>query len=246
MTANATQRHLVVLTGAGISVDSGIRSYRGADGLWEGHRLEEVATPEAWARDPATVWRFYQERRGALAGIEPNAAHRALAEAERRVARGGGSFTLVSQNVDDLHQRAGNDVLAMHGQLLELLCEVCGAVAVDREHLDPHAFVPCGACGFDRLRPNVVWFGELPHHLDAIERAIVRCTDFVAIGTSGVVYPAAGMLAAARELGRRTWVQSLDAPENLDPADRFRPGRAAEVVPGLIDEVLGGRSKGVG
>lgn len=225
---------LFVLTGAGISADSGVRTYRGAGGLWEGRRLEDVATPQAWAQDPRTVWRFYQERRRALAEVEPNAAHDALAELERGLRAAGGSLTLVSQNVDDLHQRAGSTTLAMHGQLLELLCEACGVVVVDRTHLDPNAFVPCVSCGHARLRPNVVWFGEVPHHLERIEAALLGCTDFVAIGTSGAVYPAAGLLAAARELGARTFVQGLDAPDNLDPRDRFEAGRAVEVVPALV------------
>jgi NAD-dependent deacetylase len=226
--------HVVVLTGAGISADSGVRTYRGAGGLWEGRRLEEVATPQAWAQDPRTVWRFYQERRRALATVRPNAAHLALAECERELRAVGGSLTLVSQNVDDLHQRAGSGVLAMHGQLCELRCESCGTVVVDRARFDADAFVPCANCGHPRLRPNVVWFGEVPHHLAQIESALVRCTDFAAIGTSGAVYPAAGLLAAARDLGARTWVQSLDAPENLDPRDRFLPGRAFDVVPALV------------
>ncbi|MEZ5980217.1 MAG: Sir2 family NAD-dependent protein deacetylase [Planctomycetota bacterium] len=149
----------------------------------------------------------------------------------------GGSFLLVSQNVDDLHERAGADVLSMHGQLLDLACETCRAVVRDREHVDAHEFVACPSCGAPRLRPDVVWFGEVPRGLDAIERALVDCTDFVAIGTSGVVWPAAGMLHAAREFGARTFVQALEA-ENLVRGDRFVQGRAADVVPGLLDELL--------
>lgn len=230
---------VVVLTGAGVSADSGVPTFRGAGGLWEGQRIEDVATPEAWAADPARVWRFYQLRRALLGRVEPNAAHRSLARLEREVLAAGGSFTLVSQNVDDLHQRAGSRVLDMHGQLARLRCERCGETVEDRSSVDPERFVPCAPCGFERLRPDVVWFGEIPRHLDAIERAVLAADHFVSIGTSGAVYPAAGFLSVARATGATTWVNSLDAPENLHPADRFLPGRAAEVVPAQVEEWIG-------
>jgi len=229
---------VVVLTGAGTSADSGLATFRGAGGTWEGYRVEDVATPEAWARDPALVWRFYQMRRAGLGAVEPNAAHFALARMERELHAAGHGFTLISQNVDDLHQRAGSTVLAMHGQLLQLACERCGTVTVDSEHLDPERFVPCDACGYERLRPDIVWFGELPKLLDEIEAALAACTHFVSIGTSGVVYPAAGLLARARERGALTFVNSLDQPENLHPTDRFLPGRAALVMPPAIERWL--------
>jgi NAD-dependent protein deacetylase/lipoamidase len=229
---------VLVLTGAGVSADSGVATFRGAGGLWEGHALEDVATPEAWRRDPALVWRFYQLRRAALATVAPNAAHRALVELERRLTATGARFTLVTQNVDDLHERAGSrNLLHMHGELAVLACERCAARERDLEHVDPAAFVPCPGCGHARLRPDVVWFGEMPYHMDAIEAALEECTHFLAVGTSGVVYPAAGFLAQARASGARTWVQALDAPENVGHADTFVPGRAAEALPMLLAEL---------
>lgn len=230
--------HYVILTGAGLSADSGLATFRGGGGLWEEHRVEDVATPEAWHRDPALVWRFYQHRRRALLEVEPNASHLALARLEREAASRGGSCAIVSQNVDDLHQRAGSEVLAMHGQLARLACEACGARFADLEHLDPERFVPCGACGHPRLRPDVVWFGEVPHHLDEIDAAVRRATRFLACGTSGAVYPAAGLIARAREWSAETFVNSLEEPANLRREDVYLPGHAAEVVPRLVEEWL--------
>ena len=224
---------IVVLTGAGISADSGVATFRGAGGLWEGQRVEDVATPEAWAARPALVWRFYQLRRASLPGVQPNAAHAALVELERSLVRRGGELTLVTQNVDDLHDRAGSRPLHMHGELAVLRCERCDARVRDLEHLDPQRFVPCPRCGHARLRPDVVWFGELPYFLDEIEAAVSRCTHFLAIGTSGAVWPAAGYLGLARARGAHTVVATLEAPGNLHPADEFIPGRAVEVVPAL-------------
>jgi NAD-dependent deacetylase len=228
---------IVVLTGAGISADSGVATFRGAGGLWEGRRLEDVATPGAWARDPRLVWRFYQERRAALGKVEPNPAHRALVAFEARCLAAGVAFLLVTQNVDDLHERAGSSPLHMHGELLKLRCEACDVVGENRLDLDPTRFVPCARCGHARLRPDVVWFGEMPYFMDEIATAVAACTRFVSIGTSGIVYPAAGFLAAARANGASTYVQSLDAPENLDRRDAFRPGRAAEATPALLEEL---------
>jgi NAD-dependent deacetylase len=232
------RHHVLVLTGAGVSADSGVRTFRDAGGLWEGHRVEDVATPDGWARDPALVWRFYQERRAQLRTVAPNAAHDALAALANTLDAFGHTFTLVTQNVDDLHDRAGSDVLHMHGELAKLRCEMCDTVVEDRVHLDPGRFVPCAACGHARLRPHIVWFGEMPFHLPEIERALRRCTHFLAIGTSGKVWPAAGMLQQARAAGAVTWVQALEPPDNLDGRDRYRQGRAAEVVPDLLGELL--------
>ena len=229
---------VLVLTGAGISADSGLATFRGPDGLWEGHRVEEVATPEAWRRDPALVWRFYQLRRAALAGVEPNAAHRALATLERGLDHAAVEFTLVTQNVDDLHDRAGSAPLHMHGELKRLRCEACGASLFDETQLDPAAFVPCPSCSAPRLRPDIVWFGELPLHMPAIEARLARASHVVVIGTSGLVYPAAGLLAAARANGATTIVNSLEEPANLHPRDRFLAGRAKDVVPALVEELL--------
>lgn len=229
---------VAVLTGAGISADSGLPTFRNAGGLWEGRRPEEVATPEAWRAEPELVWRFYQQRRAALGGVEPNAAHFALAAASEILAGRGGRLDLITQNVDDLHQRAGSEPLCMHGELAILRCPICGARRRDLEHTDPEEFIPCEACGHDRMRPDVVWFGEVPYFLDEIERILTAADLFISIGTSGAVYPAAGFLAAARQLGKTTWVQSLDEPDNLDPRDRFFPGRAVERVPELIEQLL--------
>jgi NAD-dependent deacetylase len=235
----APLHHVLVLTGAGISADSGVRTFRDADGLWEGHDVADVATPEGWQRDPRLVWRFYQERRAQLGTVEPNAAHHALAAFADALAEGGHGFLLVTQNVDDLHERAGSDVLHMHGELRCLRCERCETVVEDRLHHDPGRFVPCEACGHARVRPHIVWFGEVPFHLADIERALRRCTHFVAIGTSGKVWPAAGMLQQARAAGAATWVQSLDPPDNLAAVDRYHRGRAAVVVPALLAELAG-------
>lgn len=232
--ALAARAQLVVLSGAGISADAGLPTFRGAGGLWDGQPVEELATPRAWARDPARVWRFYQERRRRLLEVEPGPAHRALVELERWLVRGGGSFTLISQNVDDLHQRAGSRPLSMHGQLLELWCEACRRVCADRTSLDPQRFVPCPACGAARLRPHVVWFGEQPRHLEAIQSAVERADWFLAIGTSGAVYPAAGLLDLARQAGAATLVQALEPPLNLAPEDLFLAGRSAELLPALV------------
>jgi NAD-dependent deacetylase len=231
---------VVILTGAGISADSGLTTFRGAGGLWEGQRVEDVATPEAWRRDPARVWRFYQQRRAALATVAPNAAHHALVDLERRLTAAGARFTLVTQNVDDLHERAGSrSLLHMHGELSVLRCERCAARFCDLERLHPATFAACDACGHARLRPDVVWFGERPYHLEAIGAALVDCTHFAAIGTSGVVYPAAGMLAEARAAGARTTVLALERPENAYAADEVVLGRAVETVPVWIRSLFG-------
>jgi len=237
MNAREGPIHVVVLTGAGVSADSGVRTFRDAGGLWEGHRPEDVATPEAWHVDRARVWRFYQERRSVLPTVQPNAAHVALAALERRLAAAHFDFTLATQNVDDLHERAGSHPLHMHGELAVLRCERCQWRVRDLARFDPNSFVPCGSCGWESLRPDVVWFGEMPYQMEAIESAVESCTHFLAIGTSGLVWPAAGLLATARTLGARTWVQSLEAPDNLHPTDRFLEGRAAEMVPVVVGEL---------
>ncbi len=230
---------VVVLTGAGISADSGLATFRGPGGLWEGRRLDEVATPDAWRRDPELVWRFYQERRAMLGSVAPNAAHRALVRLERALLDAGHAFLLVTQNVDDLHERAGSRPLHVHGELLRLCCEACGTSHHDDEHFDPASFVACPSCAFPQLRPDVVWFGEVPHGLDEIAHELGSCSHFLAIGTSGVVHPAAGFLELARASGARTDVNSLDAPDNLDARDAFHPGRATEIVPRLVERLLG-------
>jgi NAD-dependent deacetylase len=168
----------------------------------------------------------------------PNAAHAALARLGARCAAGAGvDFTLITQNVDDLHERAGSRAVHMHGELAVLTCERCGRSVRDLQHVDAERFVPCGGCGHDALRPGVVWFGEVPLHLELIEAAMATCTHFLAIGTSGAVWPAAGLLGAARQRGAATFVQALEPPHNLDARDRFFAGRAAEVVPPMCADL---------
>lgn len=233
-------KSIVILTGAGVSADSGIATFRGAGGLWEGHRIEDVATPEAWERNPALVWRFYQLRRAALATVEPNAAHRALARLESEYNKSGDRLCFITQNVDNLHERAGSSPLHMHGELARLRCERCQHVFVNLDYLNPSKFLACDKCTNSRVRPDIVWFGEMPYFLDDIYKSLRTVDLFISIGTSGVVYPAAGFLAEARERGARTIVNSLDEPGNLHPRDEFLPGRASEVVPALVERILEG------
>jgi NAD-dependent deacetylase len=193
--------NIVILTGAGISAESGISTFRDANGLWETHRIEEVATPEAFRRDPVTVHRFYNLRRAQLKTVQPNAAHLALAELERGWA-GQGDFLLVTQNVDDLHERAGSLLLRhMHGEIRKVKCAACGNVVYHEEDLGTDT--ACENCGRTKnMRPDIVWFGEMPYHMDEIQAALEAADVFVAIGTSGVVYPAAGFADIARYNGR--------------------------------------------
>lgn len=225
---------IVALTGAGISAESGVPTFRGPDGLWEGHRVEDVATPEAFEIDPDTVLAFYDARRRALAGVEPNPAHRALARLEGAI---GDDLLVVTQNVDDLHERAGSrNLVHMHGELLRALCAACGARPVWQSDLIERP--PCPACGERMLRPDVVWFGEMPYDLERIEQAVLVCDIFVSIGTSGAVYPAAGYAALAAACGARTVELNLEPSEALVPFDEVRAGPASRVVPGWVEERL--------
>lgn len=226
---------VVVLTGAGVSAESGLKTFRDEGGLWEGHDVKKVATPEAFARDPDLVHRFYDARRRQLREVEPNAAHRALARLEHE---SGHDVLLVTQNVDDLHERAGSrDVLHMHGELLKARCLACGARVEWREDLLPRP--PCPRCGTPALRPDVVWFGEVPYHLDAIYDALWDCDVFAAIGTSGVVYPAAGFVRTARSAGARTIEMNLGASEAASAFDEVREGSATVTVPAWVAELMG-------
>lgn len=219
--------NIVVLTGAGISAESGVPTFRAADGLWEGHRVEDVATPEAFERDPETVQRFYDDRRAHLATVAPNAAHRALAALERD---GRHDVLVVTQNVDDLHERAGScAVVHMHGELLSAWCLACGdRCRWDGPLLDRPA---CPGCGERALRPDIVWFGEYPYQLDRIDAALQRADLFVSIGTSGAVYPAAGFVGAARAHGARTLELNLEPSHGTALFDDARHGPAGTVVP---------------
>ena len=225
---------IVVLTGAGISAESGIPTFRDAGGLWEGHSVEDVATPEGFERDPDKVQRFYDARRRAAASVAPNAAHHALARLEQVL---GDRLLVVTQNVDDLHERAGTRRLVhMHGELGRVLCRACGARSEwqgDLEHRPP-----CPACGGRMLRPDVVWFGEMPYDLDRIEDAVVACDLFVSVGTSGAVYPAAGYVALAAAFGARTVELNLERSDAAIAFDQSRIGRATEIVPAWVDEIL--------
>ncbi|WP_341894969.1 Sir2 family NAD+-dependent deacetylase [Ferrovibrio terrae] len=229
-------RSIVVLTGAGISAESGLGTFRDKDGLWTKYDLQEVATPEGFARNPVLVHDFYNARRKNLVEAAPNAAHYALAELERRF---DGQFLLVTQNVDDLHERAGSArLLHMHGELLKIRCENCDSVRDWRGDLDLATACPdCGASG--GLRPHVVWFGEMPLYMDDIAAALETCDLFVSIGTSGQVYPAAGFVAEVRRGGLAHTVEL-----NLDPSDGFSLfaekiyGPATDVVPAFVARVL--------
>lgn len=224
---------IVVLTGAGISAESGVPTFRDSDGLWEGHRDEDVATPEAFERDPDTVLRFYDARRRAVASALPNPAHLALAELERAI---GDDLLVVTQNVDDLHERAGTRRLVhMHGTLAHALCTACDAVSVIVDDLEGRP--ACPECASRALRPDVVWFGEMPYDLDRIERALVTADVFVSIGTSGNVYPAAGYVAFASALGARTVELNLVPSDAAVPFDEVRAGPASQVVPAWVSEL---------
>jgi NAD-dependent deacetylase len=228
-------RNIVVLTGAGISAESGLATFRAADGLWEGHRVEDVATPEAFARDPALVHAFYDARRAQLREVEPNAAHLALARLDREWR---GELLLVTQNVDDLHERAGaRRVLHMHGELLSAWCLRCSARFTWHEPLGEGPVCPaCRAAG--AMRPDIVWFGEMPYEMERIEAALRNADLFVSIGTSGAVYPAAGFVQTARYLGARTLEMNLDPSLGSIFFDESRTGRAGELVPAWVEEML--------
>ncbi|WP_066481598.1 MULTISPECIES: NAD-dependent deacylase [unclassified Sphingomonas] len=229
-------RNIVVLTGAGISAESGIATFRGPGGLWEGHRVEDVCTPEALARDPVLVHRFYDERRAALARVAPNAAHVALARLD---AEWPGGLLIVTQNVDDLHERAGaKRLIHMHGELKSALCAHCGDRRAWEGALPPAT--ECGRCRLPSLRPDIVFFGEIPYRMDAIDTAIAGCDLFVSIGTSGAVYPAAGFVRTARHWGAHTLEMNLDPSEGSLFFDETRLGRAGELVPAWVDAVLAG------
>jgi len=225
---------VVVLTGAGISAESGVPTFRDADGLWEGHRVEDVATPEAFAWQPEIVQAFYDTRRAALDTVEANAAHRALARLEQVM---GHDLTLVTQNIDDLHERGGSRrVVHMHGELRTALCTTCGGRSRVGGRLSEEP--PCPGCGRPSLRPDVVWFGEMPYDMDLIYSALADATLFVSVGTSGAVYPAAGFVQVARCAGAHTLELNLKPSEGTHFFDEARHGLAGDLVPAWVEEVL--------
>jgi NAD-dependent deacetylase len=228
-------RHLVILTGAGISAESGLATFRGPDGLWEGHRVEDVATPEAFRRDPALVQAFYDARRARLAEVVPNAAHEALARLDREWR---GDLLIVTQNVDDLHERAGaRRVLHMHGELKSAWCLACDErMAWQRPLADAPLCPACGVAG--KLRPDIVWFGEMPYEMERIDRALSGADLFVSIGTSGAVYPAAGYVQTARYCGARTLEINLEPSLGSVYFDESRTGPAGKLVPEWVEEML--------
>ncbi|MEE4146088.1 MAG: NAD-dependent deacylase [Halieaceae bacterium] len=227
---------VVILTGAGISAESGVPTFRDADGLWERHDPMDIATPEAFRRDPALVYRFYNARRAQLARVQPNAAHKALARLQRDFP---GEVFLVTQNVDDLHERGGSpQVCHMHGELRAMSCTACERSMHVEGDFDGASSCPaCGAGG--KLRPDVVWFGEIPYHMDDIETRLADCDLFVAIGTSGLVYPAAGFVRHALAAGATTVEINSQLSEVTDLFHHRRTGLATEAVSTLVGELLG-------
>jgi NAD-dependent deacetylase len=228
-------RNIVMLTGAGISAESGLATFRAADGLWEDHRVEDVATPEAYARDPALVHRFYDARRARLSEVEPNAAHVALARLD---AEWTGELLIVTQNVDDLHERAGaRRLLHMHGELKRGWCLACDERFGWDGAMGEAAACPVCASG-GQVRPDIVWFGEMPYEMERIDAALMDADLFVSIGTSGAVYPAAGFVQTARYRGARCLEINLEPSQGSIFFDERRYGPAGVEVPKWVGEVL--------
>jgi NAD-dependent deacetylase len=231
MAAMKTVRNIVILTGAGVSAESGIDTFRSEGGLWEQHRVEDVATPEAFARDPELVLRFYDMRRAAIQTKLPNAAHLALARLDREWS---GELLIVTQNVDDLHERAGaTRILHMHGEHLNAWCTACDVRSPWRVDL-----IDRPACGETALRPDIVWFGEMPYLMDDIHAALREADQFVSIGTSGAVYPAAGFVRIARDLGAQTLELNLEPSQGSRWFAESHHGAATEIVPAWVDKIL--------
>lgn len=229
--------NIVVLTGAGVSAESGMGTFRDKDGIWTRHSLEDVATPEGFARNPRLVHDFYNARRRALRHAAPNAAHAALARLEKSMGRAGGQLLLVTQNVDNLHEKAGSrSLLHMHGELEKVMCASCGAKGPWDEDL--FTGTECWRCGVaGALRPDVVWFGEMPYGMELIYERLSACDLFVSIGTSGEVYPAAGFVEEARFAGAHTIELNLEPSANARVFGEGRYGPASEVVTHWVDDL---------
>jgi NAD-dependent deacetylase len=232
-------RNIVVLTGSGVSAESGVATFRDKDGVWAKYDYREVATPEGFAANPELVHSFYNDRCSGLSSVHPNAAHIALVDLERGLAARSGRLTLVTQNVDDLHERAGSEnILHMHGEIRKSICAACGDVR-DCDG-DLSVDLACPACGRSgQMRPYVVWFGEVPRFMDEAMDAILAADLFVSIGTSGSVYPAAGFAGEARAAGLPAMELNLEPSENAYVFTDSRYGPATEIVPQWVAEVLG-------
>lgn len=232
--AKTSIQNIVVLTGAGVSQESGLETFRASDGTWAKVKVEDVATPEAFVRDPSRVHDFYNARRRRLSFVEPNAAHIALAKLQRAW---NGAVTIVTQNVDDLHERAGASVFHMHGELLKARCLSCDGISACNDDLSLTA--ACSLCGAPgRMRPDIVWFGEMPMYMDAIMAALKNSDLFVSIGTSGMVYPAAGFVQIASRAGAYTLELNLDESLGASSFDEGIYGPASKVVTEFVDELL--------
>lgn len=229
-------RSIVVLTGSGISAESGLKTFRDNNGLWEDHRVEEVATPEAFAANPEIVHQFYNQRRKQLLGdgVHPNSAHKALASFQKQFP---GKLSIITQNVDNLHERAGStNVIHMHGELLKVTCTRSGKRFDCTTSIDTNS--QCQCCGVQgTLRPDIVWFGEVPKSMDLIESLLAGCDLFLSIGTSGTVYPAAGFKQIASSLGARTVELNLEASSRYSGFDESYYGRAGEIVPLYLEQL---------
>ncbi len=224
---------VVVLTGAGVSAESGLGTFRDAGGLWSKYPLEEVATPEGFARDPSKVHEFYNARRANALGASPNAAHFALA---KLAMLDGVDLTLVTQNIDNLHEQAGSpSVVHMHGEIMRALCASCAHTWDAPDTMSPHDL--CPDCGANATRPDIVWFGEIPYHMEAIGTALAQAELFVAIGTSGTVYPAAGFVAEAAMHGAETIEINLEASDVSGAFDRAILGPATQTVPAWVNGI---------
>ncbi len=232
----SSAQRIVILTGAGVSAESGLKTFRDSGGLWENHDPMEIATPEAFERDPGLVYRFYNARRVQLAEVEANAAHRAIARLQREFA---GKVFLVTQNVDDLHERGGSEqVCHMHGELRSAWCLLCGERYRTNAAFDARSSCECcGASG--GLRPDIVWFGEMPYAMDLIERRLIDCDLFIAVGTSGTVYPAAGFVQQARACGAHTIEVNRERSDVAGLFHQHRTGLAGETTSALVEELLG-------
>lgn len=225
--------NIAILTGAGVSAESGLGTFRDVGGLWTQYDLEEVATPEGFARNPALVQDFYNARRANCAGAAPNASHKALA----RLQKSNHDITLITQNIDDLHERGGaRDVIHMHGELMRALCAACNHRWPAPDAM--HATDRCPACDQASTRPDVVWFGEVPYHMDQIMQAVITCDLFVAIGTSGDVYPAAGLVDMADQNGADTLEINLEPSSRATAFAQSMIGPATETVPRWVDSLV--------